>query len=431
MERPKIQFDPRMFISAPYIECPKCKKESFGVLSVGRNVYTRRCKECWHSETFKLPELHKIIIYLDQFVISEMMKAIHTKLGKTDKVDPFWLHLFEKLERLSHLQLIVCPDSHFHQQESLLYEYKAHRRMYEQLSHGTTFFDPGTIHRFQVQQRFQQWLGLKDDHGDITARDVIHGDPDAWQEKFIISVDFEHGDEEISSIRRSRDAAHEGIAEVFARWRNEPKKKFIERFEEEGLAWGRVMIQKYITSLVKEGLGQATMEDFVISTMSDESILITGLSMYLPHEPEKTEENLRKMSMFLQSEDMLQVPFNRLSALMWAAIADQAAHDATRKPPNKGVVNDIDMISTLLPYCDAMFIDRDMYGLLQYGPLRIEAEKGYPAKIFSTSNKEAFMEYLDGLEKNADPKLLATIREVYGEPTAYTTMYERDGWEDD
>jgi hypothetical protein len=377
----------------------------------------------------KLPELHKKIIYLDQFVISEMMKSIHTKLGKTEKVDPFWLRLFEKLERLSHLQLIVCPDSHFHQQESLLYEYKALRRMYEQLSHGTTFYDPGTIHRFQVQQWFRQWLGLKDDHGDIDAGDVIHGDPDAWQEKLIVSVDFKHTDEEVATIKKTRDATHAGITEIFARWRNEPKKKFTERFEEEGLAWGRVMMQKYIASIVKYGSDQTSMEDFAMSTMSDESVLITGLSMYLPHEPEKTEENLRKMSEFLQSKEMLEVPFNRVSALLWAAIADQAANDATRKPPNKGVVNDIDMISTLLPYCDATFIDRDMHGLLQYGPLKPELEKSYKTKIFSAANKKAFLEYLDGIEKGTDPKLLETIRGVYGEPKAYTTMYEHKDWD--
>ena len=303
--------------------------------------------------------------------------------------------------------------------------------MYEQLSHGTTFYDSSTIHRFQVQQRFRQWLGLKDEHGDIDAGDVIYGNPDAWQEKLIVSVDFKHTDEEVATIKKTRDATHEGITEIFARWRSEPKKKFAERFEEEGLAWGRVMMQKYVESIVKYGSGQTTMEDFAMSAMSDESVLITGLSMYLPHEPEKTEENLRKMSAFLQSKEMLEVPFNRVSALLWAAIADQAANDATRKPPNKGIVNDIDMISTLLPYCDAMFIDRDMHGLLQYGPLKAELEKNYQAKIFSASNKEAFLEYLDGIEKDADPKLLETIRGVYGEPKAYTTMYEHKDWDGD
>jgi hypothetical protein len=28
------------------------------------------------------------------------------------------------------------------------------------------------------------------------------------------------------------------------------------------------------------------------------------------------------------------------------------------------MVNDIEMVSTLLPYCDAMFVDREMFGLL-------------------------------------------------------------------
>lgn len=71
-----LKIDPSMFIRAPYEDCPKCKRtDTFGVsTSIGRDSYTKKCKECFYVESYKLPKLNKKIIYLDQFVISDMMK---------------------------------------------------------------------------------------------------------------------------------------------------------------------------------------------------------------------------------------------------------------------------------------------------------------------------------------------------------------------
>jgi uncharacterized Zn finger protein len=86
-----IRIDPKDFISPPYITCPNCEKEDvFGVLMISGNRYTRRCRECWFDESYSLPQLSKTIIYLDQFAISEMMKALNAELGKSRKVDKFW-----------------------------------------------------------------------------------------------------------------------------------------------------------------------------------------------------------------------------------------------------------------------------------------------------------------------------------------------------
>ena len=68
--------DPRVFIQPPYLACTNCGTENaFGVLIIGWG-YTRRCRECWHTDRFDLPEIRKTVIYLDQLAISEMMKAL-------------------------------------------------------------------------------------------------------------------------------------------------------------------------------------------------------------------------------------------------------------------------------------------------------------------------------------------------------------------
>ena len=55
----------------------------------------------------------------------------------------FWLEAFIKLDRLMMLNLIVCPDSTFHTDESLMCgdpPYTNLKKIYERLSTGATFF---------------------------------------------------------------------------------------------------------------------------------------------------------------------------------------------------------------------------------------------------------------------------------------------------
>ena len=434
-ERKKtITFDPKNFISSPYVDCPDCKKTGvFGVLSIGGNRYTRRCKECWHTDSYSLPKLTKKIIYLDQFAISEMMKAINANLGKKDKVAQFWLTLFKRLDWLLSKQLIICPDSQFHERESLVSHYKALKRMYEHLSRGTTFYDPATIKRFQIATVFKNVVGFNDPHAvELTASSVIHGRIDEWEEKFIISVNFAHSTEEIESLRASRASTHDAIAELSQRWRAEPTKKFDERYHEEAIGYGRAVFKRYIDGVVKcmqANMGQLQLPDdeLVRLIMGEEAVLITSLQMYLPRldDPDQHNKNTKTIGEFLQSDAMLTVPFNHIAALLWAGVAHRIANDSMRKAPNRGMVNDLEMLSVTLPYCDAMFIDNDARELLNYADVR-RGLKGFPTRVFSLSNKEEFLEYLDQIETEANPAILAKAQEVYGDPEPFVSMYERE-----
>ena len=60
--------------------------------------------------------------------------------------DPFWQTLFERLDRLVKLQLVICPHSDVHRHESLVSgHYEALKRMTEQLSYKVGFDDVETI----------------------------------------------------------------------------------------------------------------------------------------------------------------------------------------------------------------------------------------------------------------------------------------------
>jgi hypothetical protein len=88
---PEKKFDPRDLISPPWKTCPACGKDKFGVSIISGSRLMRRCRDCWHKQDYPLPKLRKKIIYLDQFVISNLMKLKNsaTKGHAAVAADPF------------------------------------------------------------------------------------------------------------------------------------------------------------------------------------------------------------------------------------------------------------------------------------------------------------------------------------------------------
>jgi hypothetical protein len=427
--------DPNIFISKPFLKCPHCNKaDTFGVSWISGNGYLRRCRECRFTQSYKLPKIKKKIIYFDQFVISEMMKAINKKLGKTEKCDRFWLALFEKVDRLLQLQLIICPDSTFHQDESALYEFEAHRNMYEHLSNGTSFYDAGTIRRFQIADYFRQSIrGEKQPVLRLEVERVVSRDPNKWQGRIRLSINFKIEDSEKLELIKTKDKFSDAILRIFERWKNEKERNFRDWFLEEGMAFGQAIVGKYYANLSKYyqisiGKFNANAEEIFEIVMADENILILELQKYFrgKEDQKSREEKKNKILDLILSDKMLEIPSIRISALLWAALADQSAHGGRNKTPSSGIMNDIRMVSTLLPYCDVIFIDREVHGLLKHPKVKKDMQGRYKTKIYSAANKEEFIEYLDSIEKTASKEHLEKVKEVYGNdwPKPFLEMYE-------
>jgi len=131
---------------------------------------------------------------------------------------------------------------------------------------------------------------------------------------------------------------------------------------------------------------------------------------------------------FICSDAFLNTPYNRISVLLWAGIA-MLAVNGKKTAPTASIMTDIDNIAALMPYCDAMFLDRECAGLLR----SIPAAHALPfsTKIFSRANEVEFFQYLSDLETNAEPQLWSCGKEIYGDnwPAAYTTMYDDESEE--
>jgi hypothetical protein len=416
-----ITISPGDFIHGPYIQCPKCGKDTFGVLMIRDDHYCRRCRDCFYpggherAATYPLPPLNKKIIYIDQFAISNMMISLNpaTKAHQKGRVDPFWNALFAKLDSLSKLQLIICPDSDFHEDESLLAPfYRPLKRMYELLSHGVSFYDHETIQRYQIIGQLKVWLG-ESKTLDLDVHRLVHGKINAWQERFIISAGNAGWPELIQEIRSNRKKIEEALLPVFKRWQKEKDKDFNYWYEEERKARGQVLVELYQRQLRYFALASLDPASFHVGELLPNMAMITiqEIKDNLKRHGVKEEDLNTKLGEFLRSDAFENAPFIKISSMLYAATARKAA-SGRRKPPNKGFMTDVKILSTLLPYCDAMFIDNECRGFLSEKPLCDEIN--YGTRIYSYATREDFLKYLDGTRFKASKELLEKVEEVYG-----------------
>ncbi|OGG24042.1 hypothetical protein A3A79_02495 [Candidatus Gottesmanbacteria bacterium RIFCSPLOWO2_01_FULL_43_11b] len=426
----RITIDPRIFISPPYVECPKCKKPDYGVISIHSFSYTRRCRACWHTESYSLPKLKKKVIYLDQMVISEMMKLLHptTEITRRVRVKGVWKEVFAKLDRLVKLQLIICPDSTTHLHESLVTpHYQLLRRMYEHLSNGVSFYDEETIKRFQIIVNFRKWLGKKTQEIDLYS--VLHGDDiDGWQDRIRISVDMFGQDKDLPErIRSDRDQIDSYMQTVFKRWQSEKGKVFNDWYEEEVGQFGIMILKSYLQSLQRHysaAMGDPNARlDWLLP--SSTVTLVSEIQDELKEKGTPEDQLLLKTTEYFKSEDIKEVSYGRISAMLFAAVARKAA-SGKKKPPTRGFVNDVKTIASLAPYCDAMFVDKECHTYLKEEP--VKTRLGLHTQFFSQLDINVFLNYLDKIERSASKKHLEKVKEIYGEDwgSPFFEMFEYD-----
>ncbi|MFH2051417.1 MAG: hypothetical protein ABIK96_03015 [bacterium] len=377
-----------------------------------------------------LPPLSKKVIYLDQMAISNMMKAIHPDTPATTlaKLDPFWLEAYKKLDVVCRLQLAVCPSSDFHRRESQLWgeKFEPLREMYRHLSGGVSFADHLTIQRFQVEARLLSTLtGDPFDSGHPAACSVFYGEVHGWWNRVRISVNLNYDPAWIEEYAANRERVRTGLESIFARWRSDKHKSFDDWYREEAAAFGPSIFQAYqrrVAGILAARLhGQAITLDDLMDWAT--TVMTTLRSICIEHGVSAADvpTYIRE---YLHSDAILELPFNRISSLIWAAIARKAAA-GQKAPPNEGMATDVDLISCHLPYCDAMFVDNACRAYLAEEP--VAGRLGYNTRIYSQRTIGEFLAYLDEIRNAPPPYVVECAKDLYGpdceEP--FTELYAR------
>ena len=61
---------------APWSRCYQCKENTFGFLSGNAHSISLRCPRCRYQVDEPLPDVDKKVIYIDQFIFSELFKLM-------------------------------------------------------------------------------------------------------------------------------------------------------------------------------------------------------------------------------------------------------------------------------------------------------------------------------------------------------------------
>ena len=410
-----FSIDPRNFITGPFGVCPRCGQEQYGTLGIHNNIQMRRCRVCWHTASGHLPPLRKKLVYLDQMVLSNIAKELDPEWrARTRRHDVFWVDLYDQIERLVKLQVLACPESPIHVSESA-YDTRVEgvlRVLREHLAADVSFYFPEQILARQLWHAQQAYLaGSHPDWNSIRREAVVHGRLDEWMDRVSISVNMGHIDP-IEVRRERRDALGGTLLEVWTRMRAD-KLDFDAAFGRElrgipdaAIASHSRDLQRHIDLMSGKPVDP---EDLIPNSLSR---LLTGTAERFAAAGGHDEDPMQRAIAFLYSEHALHSPQNRLGAMLYAAIARRATM-GQKKAPNRGTANDIDVISSYLPYCDAMFVDDEFAALLREKPLASEVAK-YGTLVFSNRSRAAFLQYLRDVESDVPAPHRNLVVEIYG-----------------
>lgn len=395
----------------------------------------RRCRECWHTDSERLPPVEKRIIYLDQMAVSNMVKALDPEYEPSSgSIDSYWRKLYKRLDILVKLQRIACPSSTIHERESLMVpDFSLYRRMYEHLSAGVEFDHHLLVYQRQLHHALEAWnSGEEPDFSKIDRGRVLRGDRlDGWRERYHVSVNFPIPERKVDEHRDSRSQRHQALKNYMDAARVSEGQDFDDWYEEARTAHGTHIIQSAVdrsrhlrrVKTGEESFGERTWNPTIFSSF------LSGIAGALKRNGVDEEATLETAIEFVHSEAAKSAPYNEIRALLIAALARKAA--SGQKKVGQGTPNDLDLLSTVLPYVDAVYTDDQFSGLLQEEP--VASRLPSDARVFSNRTRNQFLRFLDDLRDEVPPEHSEQVVQVYGdgwlEPYVGVIEHERGGEE--
>ena len=229
----------------------------------------------------------------------------------------------------------------------------------------------------------------------------------------------------VQELTTNRGLVTQRLHEVCQDWQNEETFSFKETFDNELAGVGRAILEQHNRYLLRYAAvlsGHAPLDDEVCFP-PPASTLVSRMLKELGSTIPDMDERFTAIRNFFASDYFRAVSGARLSALFWATIAREI--HAGRRPdrfPKASMYNDIDAVATYSPFCDAMFVDKEIAHLTNQRELR--EELGGRTRLFSLrqSEKTEFLDYLDGIERGASAEHLRLVEEVYGPATPYVDL---------
>lgn len=384
--------------------CPKCGVTGkYGNVTVHRDVLKRGCNHCREWTSFYLPEVHKKIIYLDQFFLSHAFRA---------KEQPF-VDAAHRIADMAARQLIVCPYSSVHTKETHLWRDEQQHDLFQfikQTARGQKFNEDFEIKRIQLNRAFAAFRSASNIIQPIEKSDALREEIDTWDDYFWIDMRPILGD--IEALRQGKAAAVAALVDLFPHWAAMTT-TFEEDMTIEANGYGQSLMNQYLQRFAALGAGDLTAYlDAPMDAMYVE---------YLLHFDKNTmpiNEQLARAAAFLNSDYFRMIPHLRVSCGLFAMLRKRVKEGSytnvnKARKTLKGMFYDSNCISIFGPYCDAIFIDRAMHQWCEAPQARVLDP--YGTRIFSVADWNAFHMYLDRIEENYTDDIRRAVELVYPE----------------
>jgi hypothetical protein len=396
---------------APWSRCARCGENRFGFLSGGDDSIVWRCSDCRYRVDELLPEVNKKVIYIDQFVFSELFK-LKAGTRREDKLTPFWQEVDALLHRVVHLQQAVLPHSNIHQAETIVSAWPDElRKAYEAMGGDMRFEDTGEVQMLEVTEFAAAYAENRDPALNLDVDEILRGKRNKWLPniRVVINADYSHF---AAVTRQRRERAGISVNELMDNWRTRQLGfDDVLQIELNGYHYSRIEA----LSAFREQYERAEAAGDLMAIMNQSmSHICQELSMLdrLFHQagiPKQSHDIARES--FWRWERNGEMPFGRILAYMFAALAGQVKA-GRKKGVSSGFMNDVEAVAAYAPFVDAMFIDKECALLLTQG--RPGRELNFRARIFSLTNRDEFLAYLRQLEVDASDEVRRYAKILYG-----------------
>jgi hypothetical protein len=383
-------------------KCPECGNTGqYGNVNVSADTLNRGCNACGYWNRIPLPPLKKQVLYLDQFFLSHAFR---------DNAKPF-VAAARRIEDFANRQLLVCPYSSVHNDETRLWRHEDQERLLEfikQTARGRKFAPAYSIKQAQLVRSFRSFLNSNAQHYMVEGHHAFRKNIHSWDDYFWVDVRPSYlADTE--EMRQGKKAAVSALIDIFDGWRK-TEATFDEDRRSEALGYAQSLLTQYWESTVKLATGVA---DYLSQPI--ESRFVREL-LYFDEETISFENRVERLKTFLRSDYFVNTPYIDISCQLFAVLRKLVRGGAYRnreKAEGKlaGHYYDIDFVSIFGPYCDAVFADRIMRHWLMDNEANICEQYHFTA--FSPESWEDFHRYLDNIESDVSEDLNLFLRMVY------------------
>ena len=385
-------------------DCPSCGAvDSYGNVDVYGMHVRRACKRCRFREDIALPRVRKKVLYLDQFFFS------HAFRGRDEQ----FVRAARLVARLASLQLLVAPFSSGHEDETHQWERRDELfRFIKDSARGHELDAAYNVESAQILKGFEAWRSGQGPTYALAPQDALSREVHQWDSYFRIEVGRYRGDVEL--IRDLKAQSVEALVGLFAGWRTlrtSYSDDLAAEYRDAALSYLDAFRQFVVR--IGEGDYNALLDAPISSTIVQDMMQMAG-------ENSPVEERVNECLRFFASEHFRKLPYQWISAHMFATLKDMVKHGAYANRDRalqrlSGVFFDVKHIATYAPYADAFVMDQPMADLCS----RVKLEERFGTKVFSRNNWDAFICWLESLEAD----MTRTHRQ--GLAAAYPRVYSR------